>query len=127
MRRTNLAIVITVLILSMVSQVHGQIAQPDYLTGRWKFQGGNICDAASHAEFRLEGNTGKVLAQEIIFDRACDVFKAGHRAVTMFEKIGPAVFQRRNPVTRENVVLEFDGNILIQTIGGSTKSYWRRQ
>lgn len=127
MRNTSFAIVIVVFMLCMAYQVHGQITQPEYLSGSWKFQGGNVCDAASHAEFRLEGNTGKVLTRTIIFDRACDVFKAGYRAATMFERIGPVVFQHRDPVTGENLTLEFDGNVIIQTIGGSSKSYWMRQ
>lgn len=101
-------------------------SENDYLSGRWKFQGGNEFDKASHAEFHLEG---EMLVQEIIFDQNCEIGRAGERREwERWRKVSDKVFQRRNDVQGTDITLEFDGNTIIQTlVKWGSKRYWKKE
>ena len=101
-------------------------AESDYLSGHWKFQGGNEFDRASHVEFHLDG---EMLVQEIIFDQNCEIGRAGERRESArWRKVSDKVFQGRNEAQGTDITLEFDGNTLIQTlVKWGSKSYYKRE
>ena len=101
-------------------------AESDYLSGHWKFQGGNEFDRASHVEFHLDG---EMLVQDIIFDQNCEIGRAGERRESArWRKVSDKVFQRRNEDQGTDITLEFDGDTLIQTlVKWGSKSYYKRE
>lgn len=121
----GLAIAIVALVLPIVS--HGQISQPDYMSGHWKYQGvQNEFDRASHVEFHLEGASGNTLVQEQVFDQAALQIPAGTRQRGLFyQRVGERVFQGNDQ--HHTYTLMFDGNIVIRTADDGTRAYFRRQ
>jgi tetratricopeptide (TPR) repeat protein len=99
-------------------------AENDSIAGRWKFQGGNVFDAASHWEFHIEGS---VLVAEVVFDQGIDNFRAGQRQVhAQYRKIGDRRFETWNDMMRASITLEFNGDMLAQTISGGATTFFRR-
>ena len=101
-----------------------QLAQSEYISGHWKFQGGNAFDEASHSEFHMEGD---VLIQDTVMDQSIDSFKAGQNINhSRWSRVKDRSFQHKD-ARGYPLIIEFDGDTIIQSYSDGSKAYYKKE